>query len=239
VQVIWLKVWGDYALFSRPEFKVERVSYPVMTPSAARGILEAIFWKPEFRYQICEIGVLKQGSQTTLLRNELTTQQGDEPFSIDETDKEGKLKYRAQRASLILKDVAYLIAAKLVLQPHANEAAAKYLSQFERRADRGAYHHAPYLGTREFAASFERVEKDELPTPQPIDLSIGQMLFDVAFVEDERRQEMEFMRHSRSREKPVKGYAQALFFSAEIRNGVLVVPQAKYRELDRIAGSHA
>ena len=228
--MINLKVWGDYALFSRPEFKVERVSYPVITPSAARGVLEAIFWKPEFRYQVCEIWVIQQGSQTTLLRNEVSDIQGDTPYFVEDK--------RQQRASLVLKDVSYLIRAEIVLQPHANESTAKYLSQFERCADRGCYHHTPYLGTREFAASFERVG-DALPTPQPVDLSVGQMLFDIAFVEDETRPEMEFMKHSRSREKPVKGYAQALFFNAEVKDGVLKVPQEKYRELNRLENSGA
>lgn len=226
-----VKVWGDYALFSRPEFKVERVSYPVITPSAARGVLEAIFWKPEFRYQICEIWVLEQGSQTALLRNEVSDIQGDTPYFVEDK--------RQQRASLILKDVAYLICAKVVLQPHANESVAKYLSQFERCVDKGRYHHTPYLGTREFAASFEKVEKDNMPVPQPIDLSIGHMLFDMAFIEDEQRPEMEFMRHSRSRDKPVEGYAQALFFNAEVNKGILRVPQAKYQELDRLEGNDA
>ena len=79
-----VKVWGDYACFSRPEFKVERVSYPVITPSAARGVLEAIFWKPEIRYEVTAIGVLKLGSMMVVLRNELGRRQGKTPYFIED-----------------------------------------------------------------------------------------------------------------------------------------------------------
>jgi CRISPR-associated protein Cas5d len=91
---VQLRVWGDYACFSRPEFKVERVSYPVITPSAARGVLEAVFWKPEFRYEIRRVGILKPGLQTVILRNELDDRQGGKPIFIEDK--------RQQRSSLIL-----------------------------------------------------------------------------------------------------------------------------------------
>src|ERR1035438_6706512 len=103
--MVSVKVWGDYACFSRPEFKVERVSYPIITPSAARGVLEAIYWKPAFRYEIRRIHVLKLGSQTTILRNEIEERQGDKPFRVEEK--------RQQRTSLILTDVEYMIEAEI------------------------------------------------------------------------------------------------------------------------------
>lgn len=220
--MVEVKVWGDYALFSRPEFKVERVSYPVITPSAARGMLEAIFWKPEIRYEIREVWVLNQGGQTTILRNELADRQSKEPQFIEDR--------RQQRASLILKNVAYVIRAEIKRQPHNNDNLAKYLAQFERRVEKGQYHHAPYLGTREFAASFEPTQPDDKPDER-INIDIGTMLLDLAFIEDKRRNEMAFMRHGEEGARRVEGYAQALFFNAEVENGRVNVPPEKYQEL--------
>jgi CRISPR-associated protein Cas5d len=217
-----VKVWGEYACFSRPEFKVERVSYPVITPSAARGVLEAIFWKPEFRYELRRIGVLKPGSQTVILRNELEDRQGSKPYFVEDK--------RQQRSSLILKDVAYLLEADIVLRPHAEGPLPKYLEQFERRLQRGQCHHTPYLGTREFAAHFAPANGEKPPW---LDLPIGTMLFDIAFVPSSERVELEFKRPGKG---VVKGYAQALFFPAEVKGGWLEVPEEKYRELYRLEG---
>lgn len=213
-----LRVWGDYACFSRPEFKVERVSYPLITPSAARGVLEAVFWKPEFRYEIRRVGILKLGLQTVILRNELDDRQGGKPIFIEDK--------RQQRSSLILKDVEYLIEADAVLRPHATEPIGKYLDQFNRKAEKGQCHHTPYLGTREFAAAFESANGE---IPPSLDLPVGSMLFDIAFVEDPSRVEMEFKRPKR--EEPAKGYAQALFFDANVRNGWLNIPSEQYQKL--------
>lgn len=228
--MITIKVWGDYALFSRPEFKVERVSYPVITPSAARGVLEAIFWKPEFRYEIREIGVLEVGSQTTLLRNELSERQGRKPYFVEDV--------RQQRANLLLKNVAYLIRADMVLRPHATDPVPKYLSQLERRLERGQYHHVPYLGTREFAANFGVPDEGEQPNPK-LSMSIGTMLFDIAFVEDAQRPEMAFVKHSSDGPQEVQGYAQALYFEAEVREGWMTVPQERYQDLYRLENHDA
>lgn len=213
-----LRVWGEYACFSRPEFKVERVSYPVITPSAARGVLEAVFWKPEFRYEIRRIGILNLGSQTVILRNELDDRQGGKPIFVEDK--------RQQRSSLILKDVEYLIEADAVLRPHATEPIGKYLDQFNRKAEKGQCHHTPYLGTREFAAAFEPAKGEN---PPPRDLPVGSMLFDIAFVEDASRVEMEFKRPKR--DEPAKGYAQALFFDANVRDGWLNIPSEHYQRL--------
>jgi CRISPR-associated protein Cas5d len=225
-----LKVWGDYACFSRPEFKVERVSYPVMTPSAARGLLEAVFWKPEFRYQIREIGVVRLGSQMTILRNELSDiQRGNAVWVEDQ---------RQQRFSLILKDVAYLIRADIVLKPHVeNNAVYKYRDQFRRAVERGQCHHTPYLGTREFAAFFALPDGEE--QVQPLDMDLGPMLFDIAFVEDPRRPELQFMKHGPDGARVVCGYAQALFFNARLERGWMKVPPEKYAELYALEGEES
>src|SRR5262249_40203051 len=131
------------------------------------------------------ISVLKPLRQMTLLRNEVEGRQSGSPVFVEAR--------RQQRSSLILKDVAYLIEAELVGQPHAESPLAKYADQFERRLVRGQCHHTPYLGTREFAAWFEPAAGDE--TPVSLDLDIGQMLFDLVFREDPARHEMTFHRH--------------------------------------------
>lgn len=222
---VQVKVWGDYACFTRPEFKVERVSYPVITPSAARGILEAIFWKPEMRYTIRRIGVLNLGSQMVILRNELAGRQGRKPIFVEDD--------RQQRSSLILKNVSYILEAEILTRPHATDPPQKYVEQFKRRVRRGQFHHAPYLGTREFAAFFGPVNGEE---PPPIDLSIGTMLLDIAYVEDAHRSDFTFKRPGK--QDPVKGYAQAVFFEARIVNGWLEVPKEKYIEIYRLEGEY-
>lgn len=222
-----VKVWGDYACFSRPEFKVERVSYPVITPSAARGVLEAIFWKPEIRYEISSIGVIKLGSTMVVLRNELGRRQGRTPCFIEDA--------RQQRSSLILKDVAYIVEASMVLRPHATDPIAKYADQFRRRVERGQCHHTPYLGTREFAAYFSPGDGER---PIPLDLDLGNMLLDIAFVPSKKRKEMSFGRHGPKGRRVVHGYAEALFFDARLDQGWLHVPVERYREIEELENSH-
>jgi CRISPR-associated protein Cas5d len=223
-----VKVWGDYACFSRPEFKVERVSYPMITPSAARGVLEAIFWKPEFRYEIRAIGVIKLGSQVTILRNEIDRKQGRAPFFVEEA--------RQPRSSLILKDVAYLIQAEMVLRDHASDPIYKYCDQFNRRTERGQCHHTPYLGTREFVAFFAPPDGEQ--PDSSLNLDLGLMLFDLAFVESQERIELEFIQQGPSGPRQVQGYAQAIFFPAKLERGWLRVPREKYEELYRLEGKH-
>ncbi len=226
---VQVKVSGAYACFSRPEFKVERVSYPVITPSAARGVLEAIFWKPEFRYEIREIWVLQRGTEFALLRNELSDRQGQAPVFIEDQ--------RQQRASLLLKDVAYVLRADLVLRPHATEPLPKYLSQLERRLARGQCHHQPYLGTRECSAAFGPAEAHD--TPCSWDQDLGTMLFDLAFRVDAQRREMKFYRPGPQGPREVEGYAQPLFFQTRVRGGVITIPPEKYQELYRLEAGHA
>lgn len=219
-----VKVWGEYALFTRPEFKSERVSYQVITPSAARGLLEAIFWKPQIRYEIRRIGVLRLGSFTTILRNEIEQRQGTRPIFVEDI--------RQQRASLVLKHVAYLIHAEIVPQPWESEPVAKYVAQFARRVVRGQYHHTPYLGTREFSCAFGPPD-EEAPDPG-LNLDLGLMLFDIAYIPSRERRELEFLRHTPQGPVRTSGYAQALFFPARIEGGWLTVPPEKYRELARL-----
>ena len=218
---IAVKVSGRYACFTRPEFKVERVSYPVMTPSAARGALEAIFWKPEFRYEIRQIGIVKLGSQTSILRNELDARQGKTPIVVE--------RHRQQRSSLVLKDVAYIIRGEMILRDHATDPICKYRDQFNRRVDRGQCHHTPYLGTREFAATVGP-PNGQAPS-EALNLDLGTMLFDLAYVEDPARDELEFIRHDGNGGRVAKGYVHPLFFSARIENGWLRVPPEKYEQL--------
>lgn len=223
---IGLRVWGPFACFSRPEFKVERVSYPMITPSAARGILEAVFWKPEFFYRIREIGVIKLGGQITILRNELSDRQGDEPIWIEER--------RQQRSSLILKDVDYLIKAEMVLRRHASDPIYKYRDQFRRAAKRGQCRHTPYLGTREFTAFFALPDGTE--KVQSLDLDLGPMLLDLAYVEHDTRHELQFIKHGVDGSRVVSGYAQPIFFNARLEGGWLRIPAEKYAEIDALEG---
>ncbi len=242
-----IKVMGPYACFSRPELKSERVSYPVMTPSAARGICEAVFWKPEFRWEIREIWVINPIQHVTILRNEIEQWQANQPIVVEEQ--------RQQRMSLILKDVGYVICAEMRLRPHANESLIKYVAQFERRLSQGQHYHAPYLGTREFAAEWQEANGDELC--QPLNLSLGNMLFDQAYTERSGEEEQEnkagkrqrsrskdddkpfqFYRHDANGRRIVTGRATALFFNAELQNGKLIVPRAKYDELYRLENGY-
>jgi len=163
-QRIRLKVWGDFACFTRPEMKVERVSYDVMTPSAARGVLEAIYWKPAFRWVIERIYVLTPIRFDSVRRNEvdsklpLTTvtramEDGSSAVELFVED------HRQQRAALILREVAYVIEAHFEFTGTEDRNPAKHQEIFERRARKGQCFHHPYLGCREFPAHFELVQE--------------------------------------------------------------------------------
>mgnify|MGYP000849543002 CR=1 FL=1 len=206
-----VKVWGDFACFTRPEMKVERVSYPVMPPSAARGILESIFWKPEFSWQVREIWVLNPICHFSILRNEVMEKV---PLStIQKWAVNGEAFYaedsRAQRHTLALKDVAYLIKADAVLKPHADEDIAKYRDIFRRRVNKGQCYHTPYLGCREFSGFFTSPDGSERPVR--ITEELGLMLFDLDFKQDG------------------SGFAIPRFFQARLDGGVLKVPAGLYR----------
>ena len=172
---IKLKVWGPRALFSRPEMKVERVSYDVITPSAARGVLEAIHWKPHMVWQIRRLTVLNRIQFESIRRNEVGSkiQAGKVASAMRAASTEGLVLYvdrdRQQRAATLLKDVAYVIEASIALTARARtdpaETVQKHLDIFQRRAAKGQFFHHPYLGTREFACDFALV--DAAPPPDP------------------------------------------------------------------------
>lgn len=227
-----LMVWGDHACFTRPEFKSERETYPFITPSAARGLLEAIYWKPQMRYRILEIHICRPIKRFSLLRNELENRQTDrgEPIFIDDQ--------RQQRNALILRDVAYRIIAWMDLRADEPcEEIGKHLAGYERRVGRGAFHHQPCLGCREFPASFAPFGSGDIPVkrePEPINDHFGTMLFDTAFtpVGDE----MTFYRHKNGKKGIISGTAKRLFFPAEVTDGILNVPQENYAEIARLEG---
>ena len=180
---IKLRVWGDYALFSRPEMKVERVSYDVMTPSAARGILEAIYWKPAIRWIVDRIHVLNKVRFENIRRNELSNKASVSTTII----KQGKTtvcqyieEERQQRASMVLKNVNYIIEAHFELTGNDTSDPGKHLAIFERRAKKGQCFHRPYFGCREFPVSFEWCE--EVPKSQLCgEQDFGFMLHDIDF----------------------------------------------------------
>jgi CRISPR-associated protein Cas5d len=223
-----VKLEGELACFTRPEFKVERVTYPVMTPSAARGVLEAIFWKPEIRWEVRQIWVLKPIKEFSLLRNEIDSRQSARSKTFFIEDK------RQQRTTLFLKDVAYLVLADIRLKSSTKDCKKKYLEQFNRRIENGRCFHQPYLGTRECTASFEKASGNEKPIPDC--LTIGNMLFDLAFCPSESCREMEFLQHSDNKAHKRAGYKQALYFTATLDKGVMTVPQSKYEELYGLEG---
>jgi CRISPR-associated protein Cas5d len=218
-----VKVWADYACFTRPEFGAERVSYPVMTPSAARGVLEAIFWKPEFRWVIQEIQVLQPIRHFSIVRNEMNSWQSPSAAKSD------NYRYfadddRAQRHTLGLRNVAYLIKADIELKPHANAHIAKYRDQFRRRVKKGQCHHQPYLGTREFSAFFGEPDP-EVDKPISHTDELGLMLFDMEFTATDDSPTLTYFTHDELGATVTKGKAQPKFFQARLENGVVRIPQ--------------
>jgi len=221
-----LKVWGDYASFNRPEMKVERVSYDVMTPSAARGILEAIYWKPEMRWVVDVIHVLAPIRFTHIRRNEIESKIPNRNVSAVMRAGTGNLGidiavHRQQRAAMVLKDVCYGIQAHVeVLESptDSNHPEAKHLEMFKRRASRGQYFHHPYLGCREFPADFELF--DELPKcPEELagERDLGFMLHDIVFLPDDNGKVVESNRGT-------KLTAEPRFFRPTMVDGVVRVP---------------
>jgi CRISPR-associated protein Cas5d len=189
---IKLRVWGEFALFSRPEMKAERVSYDVPTPSAARGIIEAIYWKPQIRWVIDKIHVLKPIRFTNIRRNEVD--QKLPPGNVKKAMKGGEAPslhvedHRQQRASLLLKDVDYIFEARFeILDPTEQDGSkladptGKHLDMFNRRASVGQFHHAPVLGCREFPAHFSLVEEDPPVSELQGETDLGFMLYDIDF----------------------------------------------------------
>jgi CRISPR-associated protein Cas5d len=184
-----LKVWGDYACFTRPEMKVERVSYDVMTPSAARAVFEAILWKPAIRWQVSKIEVLNPIRWISVRRNEVGAVASTRTAETAMERGAGRLgiyveEERQQRAGLLLRDVAYRIYAHFELQKDAAEddTPGKFLGMFERRAASGQCFNQPYLGCREFSAHFELVsDANAAETPVADTRDLGWMLYDMDY----------------------------------------------------------
>lgn len=187
---IVIRVRGDYALFTRPEMKVERVSYDVITPSAARGIIEAIYWKPAIRWVIDRIHVLNEIEFTNIRRNEVTEKVSSavaqsimngatKPFYLSSNDA------RAQRAAMVLKNVDYVIEAHFELIPEkigAEDSEEKHFNMVMRRLRKGQFFSAPCLGTREFGARVELVENGKIPASCLRGTrDLGWMLYDMDF----------------------------------------------------------
>jgi len=214
-----VNVWGELACFTRPEMKVERLSYRCITPSAARGILESIFWKPQFHWMVRDIIILNPIRQISLRRNEVKSkipvnsvntwrQEGEHDRYFADID-------NTQRNTIALKDVNYIIRANVFVkkEKYGDIHPAKFRDQFRRRVQRGECYMRPYLGCREFAAHFS-------PAPEEycsIDLTedLGRMLFDLDYRSSNKR-------------------ALPKFFQARIENGKLEVPTELYGEIRNV-----
>lgn len=242
-----LEVWGPMACFTRPELKVERMSYDVITPSAARAIFEAIFWKPAIHWQVTKIEVLNPIKWISVRRNEVGAVASKNPIFIEDK--------RQQKNTLLLKDVRYRIWAKLCFIPmrerikgdkkiyqkwydedreqyvassnplidkeesdliRKDENPGKYNAMFERRASKGQCFNQPYLGTREFSASFRLVnpESEVLDFPITESRDLGIMLYDMDFKSDLKN-------------------PPAMFYRARMDNGVIIVPPKDSEEVLR------
>ena len=208
-----LLVWGDYACFTRPEMKVERVSYDVMTPSAARGILEAIYWKPAIKWVIDKIHVLNEIKFDNVRRNEV-----EKKISAENVKRAMKGKpvllcqyateERQQRATLLLRDVAYVIEAhfKMSGEGGPDDTHEKHYAMATRRARRGQCFQQPYFGCREFPAKFRLIEEDE-PVPYSVhrgERDLGWMLLDIDYSSNELNPQ---------------------FFRALMKDGIIEIPR--------------
>ncbi|MFA5518102.1 MAG: type I-C CRISPR-associated protein Cas5c [Spirochaetota bacterium] len=230
-----LEVWGDYACFTRPEMKVERVSYDVITPSAARAIFEAIFWKPAIQWKITEIEVLNPIRWVSVRRNEVGVVMSERSSGIYIEEN------RQQRASLILRDVRYRLHAELVFIPvdkrkntlkmlpdylidteekkdlGSNENPGKYNAMFERRAKKGQCFNQPYMGCREFSCGFRYINnpvKEKQTKPSITETrDLGFMLYDMDFTDPQDI-------------KPA-------FYRVNIENGTIKVPDWNSEEVRR------
>jgi len=202
-----LRARGEFACFTRPEFKVERVSYPVMTPSAARGLIEAVLWKPAIQWHIDRIKVLNEIRFTAFRRNEVSRRavapsaavvRNGGPVSPYFADED-----RAQRNTVALRDVDYVIEAHFTMTERAGpeDNPGKFLDMFRRRVEKGQHFHQPYLGCREFVA--EVLPTDEAPAPIRESCDLGIMLWDITYGPEGNR---------------------AVFFPAVLEEGVLNVP---------------
>lgn len=203
-----VRVAGDYACFTRPETKVERFSYPVITPSAARNVLDSICWRPQMRWIVTRITVLKPIRFMSVLRNEVQSKVA--PASVKKWMRSpgeftpivagaGQDTDGTPRNTTLLRDVAYWIDAyPLVFDGSGDNTPTKYVEMMMRRVEKGQCFNRPYLGCREFAAEFSLPREGERPIEDSLD--IGRMLYDIVFRSDGNR---------------------AMFFEARLENGVM------------------
>jgi CRISPR-associated protein Cas5d len=232
-----LEAWGDLACFSRPELKVERFSYPVITPSAARGIFDAIFAKPaEFRWAVCAIEVLSPPAYIALRRNEVKEKvnvnavldwmdgkREPEPIWADGdrellgTDEKG----RTQRQTMALRDVRYRLQAEIRPWPGHEGKQAALEAQFRRRAEKGKCFYQPFFGCREMPAYFTLVEPGAERHPIAVDEDLGLMLYDV----------FDLSRPGAAYDPPAIS-----LFRAEMRGGVVQVPEYASSEVLKVGG---
>lgn len=204
-----MEVWGNFACFSRPEMKVERVSYDVMTPSAARGMLEAVYWHPGLQWHIDNIYVLAPIQMTSIRRNEVQSKVLGNSVRAAMTGGRTELyintsKDIVQRASLVLQDVRYVIEAHFTLteKAAAGDNPGKFQDIIKRRLRKGQCYHEPYFGCREFPANFKEWEGGEIPAIQET-RDLGYMLWDLDFSDPAN--------------------IRPLFFRAKMENGVIHV----------------
>jgi len=207
---IKLRVWGDYACFTRPEMKAERVSYDVMTPSAARGILDAIYWKPAILWIIDRIHVLKPIKFDNVRRNEVGSKiplrnvttamkNGSSPVELFIEDD------RQQRSAMVLRNVDYIIEAHFEFTGSEDINEGKHLDIFNRRAQSGQCFHRPYFGCREFPVHFELITGQMPDSELKGEVDLGWMLHDIDF----------------------KNNMEAKFFRAKMLDGIINVPSFK------------
>ena len=210
-----LEISGELACFTRPELKVERVSYPVITPSAARNILMAILWKPAIRWRILRIEILKPIQWVHVRRNEVGVKMSDRSQGLYIEDN------RQQRASMLLRDVAYRIHADFDMTNEAGEGdnRTKFVEMFKRRASKGQYFHQPYLGCREFPCHFRLLDKAEDGLlREDITQDFGFMLYDMDYSQSAPRD---------------SNRAEPMFYQCKAVNGVIIVPPANSEEVKR------
>lgn len=216
---IRFRVWGDYALFTRPEMKTERVSYDVITPSAARGICDAIFWHPGLRWVIDRIMVCKPIRFTNIRRNEVKSKINARTVRTVMERGKGELYIATsndiqQRAALLLQDVEYIIEAHFEMTENAapSDNPGKFRDIMRRRLEKGQFYHQPCFGCREFPVNFAPCE-DAFVCPSELrgEKDLGYMLYDMDYSNPED--------------------IRPLFFRAILRNGVLTVPERSNGEV--------
>lgn len=218
---IQVEVWGDYACFSRPEMKVERVSYDIITPSAARGLIEAIFWHPGLRWQIDRIHVRRPIVFTNIRRNEVKSKVNASNVRAVMGGAEKPLYLSTkediqQRAAMVLRDVRYVIEAHFEMTPQANASdnPDKFQAIVQRRLAHGQCYMQPYLGCREFPAHFAPFEGDLAdPMVERETRDLGWMLYDIDYSDPEDLRPM--------------------FFRARLENGTVEVPPPDSEEVVR------